>query len=94
LALTTHPLLQAYDAVELLSAGYSGPPLPALVDVGTADNFLATQLQPEALVAAAAAASFPLTLRMQDGYDHSYYFIATFVGEHIKHHAAALKAAA
>ena len=82
---------QAYDTCELLR-GYSGPPLPALADVGTADAFLEVQLKPEALRAAAAAAGFPLTLRLQEGYDHSYYTIATFVEDHLRHHAAALRA--
>jgi S-formylglutathione hydrolase len=84
---------KAYDACELLR-GYAagGPRLPALVDVGTADAFLDTQLKPERLAAAAAAADYPLQLRMQEGYDHSYYFIASFVEDHLRHHAAALHA--
>ena len=48
------------------------------------------QLKPEALEAAAAAAGHPLTLRRQPGYDHSYYFIASFIDDHLRHHAAAL----
>jgi S-formylglutathione hydrolase len=83
---------KAYDACELLR-GYTGPHIPTLVDCGTADAFLATQLKPERLAAAAEAAGFPLQLRMQEGYDHSYYFIATFVEDHLRHHAAALNAA-
>ena len=63
--------------------------LPLLVDQGDADEFLATQLRPELLQAACANANHPLTLRMQPGYDHSYYFIASFIGEHIAHHAQA-----
>jgi len=66
--------------------------LPILVDQGDADSFLATQLKPETLQAAAAAAGHPLTLRMQSGYDHSYYFIASFIDDHLRHHAAALTA--
>ena len=66
--------------------------LPLLVDQGEADGFLAEQLRPEALRAACAAAGHPLNLRLQPGYDHSYYFIASFIGDHIAHHAAALKA--
>lgn len=66
--------------------------LPLLVDQGEADEFLATQLQPQRLVEACAAAGHPLQLRMQPGYDHSYYFIASFIGEHIAHHAEALAA--
>ena len=65
--------------------------LPLLVDQGGADEFLQTQLKPELLEAAAEAAGHPLALRLQPGYDHSYYFIASFIGEHIAHHAAALK---
>ncbi|MDH4567764.1 S-formylglutathione hydrolase [Pseudomonas sp. BN414] len=65
--------------------------LPILVDQGDRDDFLANQLKPEALQAAANAAGHPLTLRLQPGYDHSYYFIASFIGDHLKHHAAALK---
>ncbi|GLZ87045.1 S-formylglutathione hydrolase [Metapseudomonas resinovorans] len=65
--------------------------LPILVDQGDRDDFLANQLKPEALQAAAKAAGHPLTLRLQPGYDHSYYFIASFIGDHLKHHAAALK---
>ena len=64
--------------------------LPLLVDQGEADNFLAEQLKPEALEAAAAAAGHPLTLRRQPGYDHSYYFIASFIDDHLRHHARAL----
>jgi S-formylglutathione hydrolase len=64
--------------------------LPLLIDQGEADEFLDTQLQPERLRAACAAAGHPLDLRMRAGYDHSYYFIASFIGAHIAHHAAAL----
>ena len=64
--------------------------LPLLVDQGDADEFLATQLKPELLRAACDSAAHPLTLRMRPGHDHSYYFIASFIGEHIAHHAAAL----
>jgi S-formylglutathione hydrolase len=66
--------------------------LPLLVDQGDADEFLATQLKPELLQAACLATGHPLELRMQPGYDHSYYFIESFIGEHIAHHAHALKA--
>ena len=79
-----------YDAVELVKAAPER--LPLLVDQGGADEFLQTQLKPELLEAAAEAAGHPLALRLQPGYDHSYYFIASFIGEHIAHHAAALKA--
>ena len=65
--------------------------LPLLVDQGDADEFLDSQLQPTRLEAACEAVGHPLELRMQPGYDHSYYFIASFIGEHIAHHAKALK---
>jgi len=64
--------------------------LPLLIDQGDRDSFLAEQLRPETLQAAAASAGYPLTLRMQSGYDHSYYFIASFVEEHLRFHALAL----
>jgi len=64
--------------------------LPILVDQGDRDDFLEGQLKPKALQAAAKAAGHPLTLRMQPGYDHSYYFIASFIDDHLRHHADAL----
>ncbi len=64
--------------------------LPILVDQGDRDDFLVNQLKPEALVQAAKAAQHPLTLRMQPGYDHSYFFIASFIEDHLRHHAQAL----
>ena len=78
-----------YDAVELVKQAREK--LPLLIDQGDADNFLAEQLRPELLREACEAAGHPLQLRMQPGYDHSYYFIASFIGEHIAHHARALK---
>ena len=80
-----------WDACELIRDARER--LPLLVDQGDADEFLATQLQPERLREACAAAGHPLTLRLQAGYDHSYYFIASFIGEHVAWHAAALAAA-
>jgi len=68
-------------------ARYSG----FLVDVGEADNFLKEQLKPELLEAACAKANIPLTLRRQPGYDHSYYFISTFMSDHLHWHAERLK---
>jgi S-formylglutathione hydrolase len=73
-----------YDASELMKV--SKHQLPALVDQGRADNFLAEQLKPEALQAAAESSHYPLELRMQDGYDHSYFFIASFIEDHLKFH--------
>ncbi|MNJ02724.1 S-formylglutathione hydrolase YeiG [compost metagenome] len=64
--------------------------LPLLVDQGDRDDFLATQLKPEALQQATKLAGHPLTLRLQPGYDHSYFFIASFIDEHLRHHAHAL----
>jgi S-formylglutathione hydrolase len=64
--------------------------LPLLVDQGDRDDFLANQLKPEALVQATRAVGHPLELRMQPGYDHSYYFIASFIEDHLRHHAQAL----
>jgi S-formylglutathione hydrolase len=78
-----------YDAVALIEDGARLPDL--LVDQGDADAFLAEQLKPQLLEAACAAAGIPLTLRMQPGYDHSYYFIATFMADHIAWHAERLK---
>jgi S-formylglutathione hydrolase len=75
-----------WDAVELL-ADTRHEKLHLLVDQGEADEFLAEQLRPELMQAACKAAGHPLTLRMQPRHDHSYYFIATFLGEHFDHHA-------
>jgi len=63
---------------------------PILIDQGEADDFLGTQLEPEAFVAACTAVGLPVTLRRQPGYDHSYYFIASFIADHIRHHAESL----
>lgn len=79
---------QEWDACGLI--GQAGERLPLLVDQGSADPFLESQLQPQALAAAAEAAGHPLTLRLQEGYDHSYFFIASFIDDHLDHHAAAL----
>ncbi len=79
-----------YDATELVKG--ASERLPILVDQGEADAFLESQLRPELLEEACAAAAHPLTLRRRPGYDHSYFFIASFIGEHIAHHAAALDA--
>ena len=81
---------QAWDATALI-AGASGQ-LPLLIDQGDADEFLDNQLKPQLLQDACTAAGHPLTLRLQPGYDHSYYFIQSFIGEHIAYHAAALQA--
>lgn len=76
-----------YDATELV-ARYQGPPLDILIDQGKDDGFYKDQqLLPENFVKACAANQMPVALRVQDGYDHSYYFIASYVDEHIAHHA-------
>jgi S-formylglutathione hydrolase len=81
-----------YDAVELIKT-YTGKDLHILCDQGTDDNFLkgeVNQLQPLAFIQAAADAKVPVTFRMQAGYDHSYYFMSSFIEDHIAHHAAYL----
>ena len=82
---------KAYDATELAKSTSWRSPI--LVDQGTGDDFLAEQLKPELLKEACSAASIPLTLRMQPDYDHSYYFMASFIGDHIAHHATILRGA-
>jgi S-formylglutathione hydrolase len=81
---------KAYDATELIKTARER--LPLLIDQGDADEFLHTQLQPGLLKAAADAVGHPVILRMQSGYDHSYYFVASFIGEHVAYHATALRA--
>jgi S-formylglutathione hydrolase len=78
-----------YDACALIAGGARLPDL--LVDQGTADNFLAEQLKTHLLREACDAAGQAATIRMQPGYDHSYYFISTFMAEHLAWHAARLK---
>ncbi|WP_150299251.1 S-formylglutathione hydrolase [Pseudomonas profundi] len=80
---------EQWDTCELIAGAQER--LPLLIDQGEADNFLDEQLKPQALEAAAAAAGHPLTLRRQPGYDHSYYFIASFIDDHLRHHAVALQ---
>lgn len=77
-----------WDATALVQT--AAERLPMLIDQGDRDSFLGPQLQPQVFAAAAQAASYPLTLRMQPGYDHSYYFIASFIEDHLRHAAAAL----
>jgi S-formylglutathione hydrolase len=81
---------RAYDACALLEDGHRFPEF--LVDQGTSDGFLDDGLRPWLLEAACAKAGIPLTLRMQEGYDHSYFFISTFMEDHLKWHAARLGA--
>lgn len=77
-----------YDAVELLAL--SGERLPVLIDQGGADNFLEEQLKTPLLQQACVDHDYPMTIRMQEGYDHSYFFIASFIGEHLAFHAGCL----
>ncbi len=79
-----------HDATARVEAGARVPPL--LIDQGLADKFLAEQLHPDRFEAACRAAGQPLTLRRHAGYDHGYHFIATFVADHIAHHARQLLA--
>ncbi|MEF7617110.1 S-formylglutathione hydrolase [Aquincola sp. MAHUQ-54] len=85
---------EAHDASALMSKLAAAPfPEGILVDQGLADKFLAEQLYPEAFELACKAANQPLTLRRHAGYDHGYYFISTFIADHVAHHAAVLKRA-
>lgn len=81
---------RAYDSCALIEDGARLADI--LVDQGTADQFIESQLKPELLEAACAKAGIPLTLRRQDGYDHSYYFIASFIADHLRWHAERLSA--
>jgi S-formylglutathione hydrolase len=81
---------RAHDAAVLMEAGKAAPFDDILIDQGAADQFLDSQLKPELLEGAARTAGQKLTLRRQDGYDHSYFFMATFVSEHVAFHAARL----
>jgi S-formylglutathione hydrolase len=83
-----HARWRAYDASELVAhSRFAGP---ILVDQGLADKFLSDQLYPEVFEAACREAGQPLTLRRQEGYDHGYFFISTFMKDHLRHHAAQL----
>ncbi len=85
-----HAPWREYDASELVRrARFAGP---ILVDQGLADKFLSDQLSPEVFEAACRDAGQPLTLRRQEGYDHGYFFIATFMEDHLRHHASQLRA--
>ncbi|KAJ8366853.1 hypothetical protein AAFF_G00338670 [Aldrovandia affinis] len=83
---------EAYDAT-VLAASYSGPQLDILIDQGRDDQFLsAGQLLPDNLIAACTEKRIPVVFRLQQGYDHSYFFIFSFINDHIKHHAKYLNA--
>jgi S-formylglutathione hydrolase len=78
-----------YDACLLVqSRGWTGPEI--FVDQGSEDTFLDKQLKPDLFATACQAAGVPLRLRMQQGYDHSYFFIASFIEDHLRFHAGAL----
>lgn len=79
-----------HDATELVREAKTK--LPLFIDQGMADPFLESQLKPELLEEACRQSKHPLTLRRQEGYDHSYYFIASFIADHIEHHRRALEA--
>lgn len=74
-----------YDSCTLIKRA-TGPRLPVLVDQGDADDFLTEQLKTELLIKAADEADYPMQIRYQPGYDHSYFFIASFIGEHLQFH--------
>ena len=76
-----------YDTAELIKKGSSDHQLPVLIDQGDQDDFLKEQLKTELLEAACQQGNYPITIRRQPGYDHSYFFIASFIGEHIQFHA-------
>ena len=78
-----------HDGVALIEDGARLPEI--LVDVGDSDTFIEKELRPELLERACAAAGIPLTLRIQPGYDHSYFFISTFMAEHLHWHAERLR---
>ena len=82
-----------HDTVELVKAADMTlkQSIPILIDQGDADNFLAEQLNTQLLVDTAERVNFPMQIRFQAGYDHSYFFIATLIGEHIKFHAQHLR---
>lgn len=86
---------QAYDSTALIAAGHRFENMPTpLIDQGEDDNFLTEHLRPDLLEATCAKAGVDINIRRQPGYDHSYFFIATFMQDHLRHHAAALSAQA
>jgi len=82
-------LWKTYDATELIRSGAES--LPLFIDMGSEDEFLETQLHPQNLVTVCKQRGISINLRMQEGYDHSYYFIASFIGEHVAYHAGKLQ---
>jgi len=86
----TDDVAKAHDATELMKAYVGKFPLDILIDQGAADGFYKTQLHPERFVEAAKANGCNVTFRLHDGYDHSYFFVSTFMRDHIEFHAKAL----
>ncbi|AWL28176.1 S-formylglutathione hydrolase [Acinetobacter defluvii] len=86
---TDQTLWQQYDTVALIKA--NAVQLPILIDQGSEDAFLQEQLKPELLLNACKDQNYPITLNMREGYDHSYYFIASFIEQHIQFHSAFIK---
>lgn len=84
-------LWREWDSCALMENAAPEQAIPTLIDQGDSDPFFGEQLQPERLDEAAREAGWPLTLRMQPGYDHSYWFIATFIEEHLRFHAQYLR---
>jgi S-formylglutathione hydrolase len=80
---------EAFDPASLVAS--ASERLPLLIDQGDADSFLASQLHADRFLAECERAGHPVTYRLQPGYDHSYYFVATFAPDHVAHHAAALR---
>jgi len=78
---------QEYDSCELIQRTQDGHQLPVLIDQGDSDDFLVEQLKPQHLIQAAAKADYPVQLRVQNAYDHSYFFIASFIEDHLRFHA-------
>jgi S-formylglutathione hydrolase FrmB len=90
--ITDEKIWKEYDATELV-ASYQGrkPHGPVLIDQGTDDPFKDKYMCPDKFAAACKSASFPIDLRMQEGYDHGYYFIMTFLEDHFKYHKKELE---
>lgn len=80
---------EAWDATELVKK-YNGPPLELFIDQGTADQFL-SQLNPQNLVEACKSVGVPVILKQREGYNHSYFYVSSFIGEHIEYHAKHLQ---
>ncbi|WP_410473076.1 S-formylglutathione hydrolase [Faucicola mancuniensis] len=80
-----------YDSLEWMKQSAKRKHLPILIDQGKADEFLMEQLKPQLFEKSAKLVNYPITLRLHEGYDHSYYFIASFIKDHFEHHAKALE---